>query len=197
MKHNQHINQHIAAARNWLNRAEDSLEQEDDIQGDLKLMLAQAELQRAQEKNGAKPMVRWFKKLLPPAAACALALAGIIYAAGSGTGREAAVESSAYMTQADSGRQATPAEPNLPVPDNTVALPEQQRTAEIMPVPEQGMAAISNSLADDGQRESKPVPDSAAAAVESGEKAPAAAEAQLPSPEMQKLMQSAGSMLRK
>ena len=42
------VRNHIAAAKGWLNQAEDSLEQENDIRGDLNLMLAQAELQRAQ-----------------------------------------------------------------------------------------------------------------------------------------------------
>lgn len=50
MKQDRKIRQHITAAKGWLSRAEDSLEQENAIQGDLKLMLAQAELKRAQEK---------------------------------------------------------------------------------------------------------------------------------------------------
>ena len=42
MKQDREIRQHITAAKGWLSRAEDSLEQENAIQGDLKLMLAQA-----------------------------------------------------------------------------------------------------------------------------------------------------------
>ena len=80
MKQDRKIRQHITAAKGWLSRAEDSLEQENDIQGDLRLMLAQAELKRAQEKNDKKLCVRWFKRLAPGALACALALGGIIYA---------------------------------------------------------------------------------------------------------------------
>ena len=80
MKQDREIRQHITAAKGWLSRAEDSLEQENAIQGDLKLMLAQAELKRAQEKNDKKLCVRWFKRLAPGALACALALGGIIYA---------------------------------------------------------------------------------------------------------------------
>ena len=49
MKQDRKIRQHITAAKGWLSRAEDSLEQENAIQGDLKLMLAQAEL-RSEER---------------------------------------------------------------------------------------------------------------------------------------------------
>jgi len=80
MKQDRKIRQHITAAKGWLSQAEDSLAQENAIQGDLKLMLAQAELKRAQEKNDKKLCVRWFKRLAPGALACALALGGIIYA---------------------------------------------------------------------------------------------------------------------
>ena len=40
---------HVKAAKDWLGRAESSLEKEEDVRGGLNLMLAEAELQRARE----------------------------------------------------------------------------------------------------------------------------------------------------
>ena len=65
--------EHVRAAREWLGRAEDSLEQEDHIRGDLDVMLAQAELQRAQETEEGRVRRRWLGRLLPAGAAALVA----------------------------------------------------------------------------------------------------------------------------
>ena len=62
------VRNHIAAAKGWLSQAEESLEQENDIRGDLNLMLAQAELRSAQEKQPQKAWLLWSRRLLPLAA---------------------------------------------------------------------------------------------------------------------------------
>ena len=41
------LRKHIRAARDWLSRADDSLGRENDAAGELHLMLARAEMQRA------------------------------------------------------------------------------------------------------------------------------------------------------
>ena len=41
---------HIRAAKDWLSEADNSLSNKDDVSGDLKLMLAEAEIQRAKER---------------------------------------------------------------------------------------------------------------------------------------------------
>lgn len=56
---------HVRAAREWLGRAENSLDQQDDIRGDLNLMLAQAELQRAQETKRLTRKEIWFRRSVP------------------------------------------------------------------------------------------------------------------------------------
>lgn len=43
------IKSHVSAAKEWLGKAEQSLEERNDVKGNLNLMLAQAELTRAQE----------------------------------------------------------------------------------------------------------------------------------------------------
>ena len=194
MKQDRKIRQHITAAKGWLSRAEDSLEQENAIQGDLKLMLAQAELKRAQEKNDKKLCVRGFKRLAPGALACALALGGIIYAqqsedspsltkqnqltstslteqgSSSGAGRDKVVESKKSHENLSEEREVdTPA------------------YVQIQPNEEAHSEEVSNTI------ESRPVE------VES-QQAPSSLKnvqpSEVPAPAMQKLMQSAGSKLR-
>ena len=194
MKQDREIRQHITAAKGWLSRAEDSLEQENAIQGDLKLMLAQAELKRAQEKNDKKLCVRWFKRLAPGALACALALGGIIYAqqaedspslpkqnpltsnslaeqaSSTGAGRDKAME-------AKESQQNFSEERKFDTPAYVQTQPNEEAHSE----------EVSDTI------ESRPVE------VESQQAASSLKNVQpseVPAPAMQKLMQSAGSTLR-
>ena len=64
---------HVKAAKDWLGRAESSLEKEEDVRGGLNLMLAEAELQRVRETRKGKR----FARFLTPALAVLLAL-GVI-----------------------------------------------------------------------------------------------------------------------
>ena len=61
----------IRAARDWLAGAENALAGEDDLAGDLKLMLARAELARIAADRRAR-LRRWAARLLPPLAAAVL-----------------------------------------------------------------------------------------------------------------------------
>lgn len=194
MKQDRKIRQHITAAKGWLSRAEDSLEQENAIQGDLKLMLAQAELKRAQEKNDKKLCVRWFKRLAPGALACALALGGIIYAQQSEDSlsltKQNQLTSTSLTEQASSsgaGRdKATESKKSHENPSeerdfDTTAYVQIQHNEEAH------SEEVSNTI------ESRPVE------VES-QQAPSSLKnvqpSEVPAPAMQKLMQSAGSTLR-
>lgn len=195
MKQDRKIRQHITAAKGWLSRAEDSLEQENAIQGDLKLMLAQAELKRAQEKNDKKLCVRWFKRLAPGALACALALGGIIYAqqsedsqalpkqnqlasttslaeqgSSSGAGRDKVVES-------EKSHQNLSEEREFDTPAYVQIQPNEEAHSE----------EVSNTI------ESRPVEVESQQATSSLKNIQPS---EVPAPAMQKLMQSAGSTLR-
>ena len=64
---------HVKAAKDWLGRAESSLEKEEDVRGGLNLMLAEAELQRVRETRKGKR----FARFLAPALAVLLALGGV------------------------------------------------------------------------------------------------------------------------
>lgn len=194
MKQDRKIRQHITAAKGWLSRAEDSLEQENAIQGDLKLMLAQAELKRAQEKNDKKLCVRWFKRLAPGALACALALGGIIYAqqaedspslpkqnpltstslaeqaSSTGAGRDKAMEAKkSHQNLSEEREFDTPAYVQIQL-NEEAHLEEVSHTIESRPV------EVESQQATPSLKNVQP--------------------SQVPAPAMQKLMQSAGSTLR-
>ena len=62
------LRRHIQAARAWLLQADKSLEREQDVQGDLKLMLAKAELAQTRESHRS-----WMKKFFPPLTALMIA----------------------------------------------------------------------------------------------------------------------------
>ena len=64
---------HVKAAKDWLGRAESSLEKEEDVRGGLNLMLAEAELQRVRETRKGKR----FARFLAPTLAVLLALGGV------------------------------------------------------------------------------------------------------------------------
>lgn len=70
--------EHITAAKDWLGKAEESIANDNDIRGDLNLMLAQAELQRAKEKDDGALVRKWLKWLLPWLTALGIAF-GYIY----------------------------------------------------------------------------------------------------------------------
>lgn len=194
MKQDRKIRQHITAAKGWLSRAEDSLEQENTIQGDLKLMLAQAELKRAQEKNDKKLCVRWFKRLAPGVLACALALGGIIYAQQSEdspslpkqnplTSTSLAEQASSSGAGRDKAMEANKSQQNLSE-EREFDTPAY---VQIHPHEEAHSEEVSNTT------ESRPVE------VESQQAASSLKNVQpseVPAPAMQKLMQSAGSTLR-
>lgn len=194
MKQDRKIRQHITAAKGWLSRAEDSLEQENDIQGDLKLMLAQAELKRAQEKNDKKLCVRWFKRLAPGVLACALALGGIIYAQQSEdspslpkqnplTSTSLAEQASSSGAGRDKAMEANKSQQNLSE-EREFDTPAY---VQIHPHEEAHSEEVSNTT------ESRPVEVESQQATSSLKNVQPS---QVPAPAMQKLMQSAGSTLR-
>ena len=107
---------HIRAARDWLGRAESSLEMENDIKGDLNLMLAEAELQRARETDRKSRRV----KILAPAMALLLALGGLaLYSGG---------EEQLFVETKPAHEAEAPAGGQLAVPD---ALPAAALAGEL------------------------------------------------------------------
>jgi hypothetical protein len=72
------VTTHLRSAQDWLSKAERSFDEQKDIRGELNLMLAQAELKRAQEeKSGAKHRLRYTWCRQGGALICAILLFGL------------------------------------------------------------------------------------------------------------------------
>ena len=73
---NRRQRHHIRAARDWLGKAEHSLEEDNEVRGELKVMLAKAELAQARPEAESGILHRWGRRLLPAAAALLIAGGG-------------------------------------------------------------------------------------------------------------------------
>ena len=169
----------IRAARDWLAGAEDALAGADDVSGDLKLMLARAELACTTSTRRAR-LRRRARILLPALAVIALALWGLWYAQVQEPAAvpAAAVEERAEMPAAQSPVEEAPA----PAPQVASAAPLSPHVTEGTEAP----AAAAHET-----------PAAAPAVHESA--APPAAHApasHLSSTDMQHLMQVGGKILR-
>lgn len=116
------LRRHIQAARAWLLQADRSLERKDDVQSDLKLMLAKAEL--AQAKSSRRT---WIKKILPPVTALLIAGAFML--------SDQAVEPELKTPPLDLTAELTAeAPPTEPFADQIIAPPEPEPTIEPEPI---------------------------------------------------------------
>lgn len=78
LKGRNKLKKHVHAAREWLGEAEQSLDNEENVKGDLSVMLAKAELQHAAETSDESLIVVLAKKLIPLLLAAILA-GGLYY----------------------------------------------------------------------------------------------------------------------
>lgn len=170
--------EHIRAAREWLGRAEDSLAQENDVQGDLKLMLAKAELAHVGHCSASQRLIIWGRRALAFLAAAGLAAVILWKQDASIAGEERSTEYTPAVSTQLPAKNIAPAKEIIPEPQ-----------------PEKSMAApaASNrpqSLAPESAPEKSNVVKEQAPVVPSIEKnAP-------PDTAKQQLMQSAGKILR-
>ncbi|WP_276674391.1 hypothetical protein [Selenomonas artemidis] len=171
----------ICAARDWLSGAADAIAGEDDLAGDLKVMLAHAELSRlaAARRKRVRRVLRW---LVPPLAAAA------VWAVVSWSG-------------------APPAERAQAVPTPPAAPPQEQRIETRAPVtvPVQTEQAAHTAAETEGAAQT-----AAAPSAPQEERVPNAAQPQetqapapqtgshetIPTRDMQRLMQVGGKILR-
>lgn len=170
----------IRAARGWLAGAEDALAGADDVSGDLKLMLARAELACTTSTRRAR-LRRRARILLPALAVIALALWGLWYAQ---VQEPAAVPASAEIEE----RAEIPAAQS-PVEEAPVPTPQVASAAPLPPHVTEGAETPAAAAHE--------TPAAAPAVHESA--APPAAHApasRLPSADMQHLMQVGGKILR-
>ncbi len=189
---NQKQRRHIRAARQWLGEAETSLAENHRVRGELKVMLAKAELARVEGTPGHRFVKKWSMRLLP--ALVALVIAGGGYAfwqSRSAVYTAATAPVQAEVDDVDAVEDA--AEPQ--------EAPAAQVTAAVSAAEtEPGPSAPAEHLP---QAEAAAAP-AVAQAAPAQERIPAATEPQpaaqsapkIPDDGMQKLMQTAGKTLR-
>ena len=167
----------IRAARDWLTGAEHALAGEDDLAGDLKLMLARAELARIAADRRAR-LRRWAFRLLPPLAAV-MVLAWLLW-------------------------ESPPAEKAVvqpPIPHTEqrveVSVPAKE-SAERSAATEDSVAAIlpAETRAPAAEERAAQVPPMQVTASAPVQPKAAAQPSRMPDADMQRLMQVGGKILR-
>ena len=190
--------QSIRAARDWLDEADASLSRGSGLKGDLKVMLAKAELQRAEEAEPPTRAAIWRRRVLRvvplTAAAVIVALAWFL------TPAVAPPETAGIPSRPQELVTSAPQEER--VTDAPAVSEEATPAKNFAPVPETSETRNLRAQAEK-EREETPVATDATTQVMTTEShdvtetpaAPPAAPA-VPAPETQKLMQSAGKALR-
>lgn len=167
---------HIRAAREWLGRAEDSLAQENDVQGDLKLMLAKAELAHVGQCPRSLKLAILLRRIL--ALLVAIGLAAVIV------------------------WEPTASEPEVELPLNPAPEVNSPMTAvQDVPISESQPEPPQNNAVTETPVESPPQAFEAAPAAQEDhvvEKpdSPIMEKKTLPDAAKQQLMESAGKILR-
>ena len=177
----------IQAARDWLGQADASLDRKEDVQGDLKLMLAKAELEGAAPGKKTRRLKCWLSR------GAALALAVLI-----------ALFIENWSQEREPVQEPAPVE-EIPA---TAGAAEVDRAVE---VPEAAVEKIAQSQAEDGGNislamqpaDNQEEPASREGPFEAGSPQSAAsphltyAPPSVPEPDKQRLMQEAGAVLRR
>lgn len=190
---NQKQRRHIRAARQWLGEAEHSLAENHRVRGELKVMLAKAELARVEGTPGHRFVKRWSMRLMP--ALVALAIAGGGYAlwqSQSAVYTAAPAPASAQVDAVDTVEEA--AEPQeAPAVQVTAAASAPEPEPAASAPPQQMPAAEAPAEVTAAPPQAAPQ-ETARAAAEPQAVAPSAPK--IPDDGMQKLMQTAGKTLR-
>ena len=167
----------IRAARDWLAGAEDALAGKDDLAGDLKLMLARAELARIVANRRAR-LRRWAGWLLPPLAAAA-AWAWLSWEP-TAPPEETAIHAPLAVHSVAEERAEAPA------PDTIAPVRHETAVSALQEVPAERTASSPQQISEP----SVPAPprESVSAAQNTISR--------MPDPDMQRLMQVGGKILR-
>lgn len=180
---------HIRAAKEWLGAAEHSLDSEDDVQSDLKLMLAKAELSQVQESERTSRLKTWGRRLAPLLVAVLLSAGLFSFVHVQHASVERAEQSNPVPASSAAVQQA-PAQ----TPDTVVKAAEDPAQVEkAQPV----QAAVPSTPVYQKQPAAQ---ESAQPQVETHEAPVTVAQPErkvtVPNPEKQLMMQKAGQILR-
>ena len=194
--------QSIRAARDWLDEADASLSKGSGIRGDLKVMLAQAELRHAQEAAPETHRAVWrrrFARLLPlPAAAVFAALAFYLTPAVAPPQETAGIPAppAEMQAQPSDGTEAA-AQPEAAVePDGSASVSVDASPLPAVATPSSAEAAVPDAGSVMSAASSREAAAPSSAPSQAAQPAAAPAAPAVPAPETQKLMQTAGKALR-
>lgn len=199
---------HIRAAREWLGEAESSLEQENDVQGDLKLMLARAELSRVKDTPATCRLKARALKVLPAVCAALIVAAGAWALDDSEDAARGTTIAGQTVTDATAPARARVA-PEAVYASPTVAASDVAPLPELQADSAAAIASVDNASAASLADSAPTAPAVSAASSEQVASVTVAAEVDTalatepttatpapPPAEMQQLMQSAGKILR-
>ena len=200
----KNLRRHIKAATDWLQQADKSIEQEEDLKGDLKLMLAKAELKNAEKHQNTSRL----RKFLSFVAAAAIAF--VVLHSGDFTMGAPKDSSTSAPIENSSAADESIAQIQSDTSQN-IAEESIQTASSPTPIYEPDYVApfeeVDNSWrAEEVEEPSKyiepePIFEESTTNMESTFASPqenqsVALEARTPTEDMQKLMQSAGQILR-
>lgn len=189
------MKKHVTAAKEWLGKAEQSFDQENEIKGDLNMMLAQAELQRAQEtKTGRITRIYFWVRTVT-----AVMTAGIIIAVGwNSVYHSSTSQTDEHLLNQQGIQVQTVAEDQHK--NNQKILQAESKQAVVEPLEqkkiyEDGEKAVAVSepkkiIVD------KPMQQTAVESEMSNKEIPQEPSLEVPPPKMQMLMRAAGKTLR-
>ena len=194
--------QRIRAARDWLDEADASLSEGSGIRGDLKVMLAQAELRHAQEAEPEARSAVWRRRLarLLPLTAAAVFAALAFYL----TPAVAPPQETAGIPAPPAEMQAQPsdgteeaAQPEAAVePDGSASVSVDASPLPAVATPSSAEAAVPDAGSVMSAASSREAAAPSSAPSQAAQPAAAPAAPAVPAPETQKLMQTAGKALR-
>lgn len=183
----KHMSRHLRSARQWLTRAEESIDKDHDIRAELDLMLAQAELQHAKE---TKRSGVWRYKYFVLRHGFALGLALLVAVGGLGGSFYLLQGRAAELPPVIKQQQPSAALPG-PEPATLEPVPEKAPAAPVPVQPVQVIPAVQSKPANVTTADRQEPPSGQRNAVERAD-----ASLELSPDEMQKLMRAAGKSLR-
>ena len=187
------MKKHVIAAKEWLGKAEQSFDQENEIKGDLNMMLAQAELQRAQEtKTGRITRIYFWVRTVT-----AVMTAGLIIAVGWNSFYHSSTnQNGEHLVNQSQTKIQTAAEDQLKSNPEILQATNKQATVEpieqkkIYEDGEKAVAEQKKTIVD------KPVQQIAADSEVVAKILPKETSTDVPPAKMQMLMRAAGKTLR-
>lgn len=181
--------EHISAAKDWLGKAEKSIDDQNDIRGDLNLLLAQAELQKATENKEFRRRRGVLLKALALCAALFIAVGGFLVLK---TNHGPFRTDTAQMNVEHKNPASKAVQPEAKTEQNMEQIQPDSQISE----PVENQEAVQDTSQSQQIEQPVYIAPERAEKVQDPQTATDADTPKMPSADKQKLMQSAGKILR-